>query len=61
MEPIEVEGKTVEEAIELALEKLKVSRDDIDVQVLSEAKLGLFGKEGGKRAKIRVSPKKKDS
>ena len=61
MGPIEVEAKTVAEAIERALEILKVSSDDIDVQVLSEPKMGLFGMEGGKRAKIRVILKKKET
>ena len=60
MEPIEVEAKTVAEAIEKALSILKVSRDDIDIQVLSEPKMGLFGMEGGKRAKIHVTVKKKE-
>ena len=61
MRPLEIEAKTVTEAIEQALEKLRVSREEIDIQVLSEAKMGLFGREGGKRAKIRVTLKKKET
>ncbi len=61
MGPIEVEAKTVEEAIEKALEILKVDRTEIDVQVLSEEKKGLFGMEGGKLAKIQVVLKKKNT
>ena len=59
MEPIEVEAKTVSEAIEKALVILRVSREEVDVQVLSEEKMGLFGMEGGKRAKIRATLKKR--
>lgn len=56
---IDVEAKTVAEAIEKALEILKVSKEVIDIQVLSEEKMGLFGMAGGKRAKIRATLKKK--
>lgn len=50
--PIEVEGCSVEEAIQKALEILKVSRENITFKVLSEEKKGLFGMEGAKPAKI---------
>ena len=61
MEPIEIEAKTVEEAIKKALEILKVSRESIEVQVLSEEKKGLYGMEGARRAKIRVLLKNKNT
>lgn len=61
MEPIEIEAKTVEEAIKKALEILKVPRDSIEVQVLSEEKKGLYGMEGAKRAKIRAVLKNKNT
>lgn len=51
---IEVEGRTVEEAIKKALEVFKVSRDAIEIRVLSEEKRGLFGMEGAKPAKIKA-------
>lgn len=56
---IEVEGSTVEEAIEKALEILNVSREDIHVKIVCEEQKGLFGMEGAKPAKIKVSLKKK--
>ena len=59
MDSIEVEAKTLSEAIEKALGILKVSRQEVDIQVLSEEKMGLFGMSGGKYAKIRVILKKK--
>ena len=54
---IEVEGSTVEEAIKKAAEILGVSRDEIVVKVACEEKRGLFGMEGKKPAKIRVTLK----
>ena len=56
---IEIEGGTVEDAIKKALDMLKVSRDEIDIKVVCEEKKGLFGMEGAKRAKIKVSMKEK--
>jgi len=55
---IEQEGRTTEEAMELALEKLGVSRDEVKVTVLSEGKKGLFF---SKPAKVLVSLKEDPS
>lgn len=55
---IEIEGKTVEEAIKLALKELKLPRDKVQIEVLSEEEKGLFGMAGAKPAKVRVSLKK---
>jgi len=52
---IEVEGKTVKEAIKKALKELKLPREKVKIQVLSEEQGGLFGMAGAKPAKIRVS------
>jgi len=52
---IEVEGKTVEEAIKKALKELKLPRDKVKIEVLAEEEKGLFGMAGAKPAKIRVS------
>jgi spoIIIJ-associated protein len=52
---LEAEGNTVEEAIEKALQELKLSRKSVKIQVLSEEKKGLFGMPGAKPAKVRVS------
>ena len=54
---IEVEGSSVEEAIRKALELLSASRDDVNVKIVCEEKKGLFGMEGAKPAKIKVSIK----
>lgn len=52
---IEVEGKTVEEAIQKALKALKLPRDKVKIEVLSEEEKGLFGMPGAKPAKVRIS------
>jgi spoIIIJ-associated protein len=52
---VEVEGKTVEEAIEKALQELQLPRNRVKIESLSEEKKGLFGMAGAKPAKVRVS------
>lgn len=52
---IEVEGATVEEAIKKALKQLKLPRNKVKIEVLSEEEKGLFGMSGAKPAKVRVS------
>lgn len=51
---IEIEGKTVEEAIKKALQHLQLPRNKVKIEVLSEEKKGLFGMPGAKPAKVRV-------
>ena len=55
---IEVEGNTIGEAIKKALNILKAKKDDVEIRVLCEEKKGLFGMNGAKPAKIKVSFKK---
>jgi spoIIIJ-associated protein len=52
---LEVAGNTVEQAIEKALQELKLPRKSVKIQVLSEEKKGLFGMPGAKPVKLRVS------
>lgn len=52
---IEIEGKTVEEAIKQALKQLKLPRSRVKIEVLSEEKKGLFDMPGAMPAKVRVS------
>ncbi|MFH1094091.1 MAG: Jag N-terminal domain-containing protein [Candidatus Omnitrophota bacterium] len=49
------EGNTVEEAIEAALAELNIAKDNIKIQILTEGTRGLFGMQGAKKAKIRVT------
>ena len=55
---IEQEGKTTEEAMEAALEKLGATRDEVKVTVLSEGKKSLFF---SKPAKVLVTRKEDDT
>ena len=43
MEYKEFTGKTVDEAIEIGLKELRVSREDVEIRVLEEGKKKLFG------------------
>lgn len=52
-------GKTVEEAIRKALEELKVSRDDVIIDVIDEPTKGILGMLSSKMAKVRVTVAKK--
>ena len=56
-ESIEVEGNTVEGAIQRALEMLKVPREALVIKILCEEQKGLFGMEGAKPAKIKITLK----
>ena len=53
MKNLEISAKTVEEATQLALEKLGVSQNDVKVTVLNEGKSGIMGL-GAEEARIRV-------
>jgi spoIIIJ-associated protein len=52
---IEVEGKTTSEAVKKALKQLKVKRADVTIDVVCEEEKGLFGMQGAKMAKVKVS------
>jgi spoIIIJ-associated protein len=55
MEWVEVEGSTVDEAVALAMGELGIdSRDDAEVQVIQEPKIGFLGM-GGKTAIVKVT------
>ncbi len=54
-EPIEISGKTVDEAVQRALRDLRLSRSQVHVTVLSEGRPGIFG-IGATSALVRVSP-----
>ena len=54
MKSIEQQGKTVDDAIQKALEQLQVSREQVSVEILDEGSRGLFGLMGSKPAKVRV-------
>ena len=49
---IETTGRTIDEAIQKALDTLGVKRNNLDIKVLSEAAQGLFNLIGAKDARI---------
>ena len=55
---LEFEGLDVEDAINKAMEALKISRRELIVKVVCEEQKGLFGMNGAKFAKIKVKIKK---
>ncbi len=57
MEWVETTGKTVDEARDLALDRLGVAEDEAEFEVLDEPKQGLFGRVRGEaRVRARVRP-----
>ncbi|WP_096438028.1 RNA-binding cell elongation regulator Jag/EloR [Alteribacter populi] len=57
MKKVTVSGKTVDEAIEQALDKLSVARDEVEVHIVEEAQKGFLGILGGKPAVVEVKVK----
>jgi spoIIIJ-associated protein len=57
MSTIEIEEKSVEEAIAVACQKLKLPRESLEIEILSKGSSGIFGIVGAKKAKIRVTAK----
>jgi spoIIIJ-associated protein len=57
MEWVETTGQSVEQALDAALDELGVDEDDVEYEVLAQAKSGLFGRIGGNPARIRARVK----
>ncbi len=55
MDSLEINARTVEEAIQQALDQLGVSREEVEVAVVREGKSGILGL-GGDEAVVRVTP-----
>jgi spoIIIJ-associated protein len=51
---VEVSGRTVDQAIESALEELGVDRDQVETEVLAEGSRGILGL-GAEKARVRVT------
>ncbi len=57
MSYIEKSGKTIEDAVESALDELNVDRNEVEIEIIEEPSKGLFGIIGVKPAKVRVKVK----
>ena len=55
MKWVEKTAKTVEEAVELALQELNITKDKADIEVLEQPNKGFFGLIGSRLAKVKVA------
>lgn len=62
MKYIEMSGKTIEEALNLALNELNTTKENVEIEILEQPSKKIFNIFGGKLAKIKVTVKegKKD-
>jgi spoIIIJ-associated protein len=56
VEGVEESGKTVDEAVEKALEKMGLDETEVEIEILSMGRSGILG-IGGDRARVLVRPK----
>jgi spoIIIJ-associated protein len=57
MEWVETTGRTIEAALDAALDELGVDENDVEYEVLQEPKTGLFARFGGGEARVRARVK----
>ncbi len=57
MSILEIEGKSVEDAIATATQQLKLPREKLEIEIIAKGSSGIFGIVGTKKAKIRVKTK----
>ncbi len=55
MQLLEIEGKTIDEAIKKACIEFNVPRDKLNIEIISDGSAGFLGILGSKKAKIRAS------
>jgi spoIIIJ-associated protein len=55
MDSVEKEARTVEEAVQLALDELGLTEEEVEVDVLTEPNKGFLGVVGSRPAKVRVT------
>jgi len=55
MKVLEIEGKTIDEAIEKACREFDVPREKLNIEILSEGSSGFLGLVGSKKARIKAS------
>lgn len=54
MKTLEIEGKTIDGAIEKACRDFGVSRDKLNIEILSDGSSGFLGLMGGRKARIKA-------
>jgi len=55
MKVLEIEGKTIDEAIDKACREFNVPREKLNIEILSEGSSGFLGLVGSKKAKVKAS------
>ncbi len=54
MQTLDIEGKSIDEAIEKACRDFGVSRDKLNIEIISEGSTGFLGLMGGRKARIKA-------
>jgi len=54
MRSLEAEGDSIDDAIDRALRNLGVTRDQVEIEIISNASRGILG-IGGRKAKVRAT------
>jgi spoIIIJ-associated protein len=54
-DPIEIEGKNIDVAIQMACDEFNLPREKLNIEILSEGSSGFLGIVGSKKARIRAS------
>lgn len=57
MREVEKSAKTINEAIDAALNEFGLSKDEVEIEILEEPSKGLFGLIGTRDAKVRITEK----
>ena len=63
MKELEINAKTVDEAVQMALKQLEVSEDQVEVQIMKKGRSGVLGvgsEEAVVKVKVLDKPRKKD-
>lgn len=55
MKQVTASGKTVDDAVQSALQQLNANQDQVNIDIIDEGKKGLFGIFGAKRAIVKVT------
>ncbi|HAI87527.1 MAG TPA: hypothetical protein DCL63_11125 [Firmicutes bacterium] len=56
MKPIEVTGKTVDEAVQAGLSSLGLGKEQVEIEVIDEGSRGFLGLVGMRHARVRMGP-----
>ena len=58
MKTIEMTGKTVDEALKNALNELKLTKEEVDIEIIDEGSKGIFNLIGNKPGRSKITKKR---